>query len=169
MNLENVVETKLTRTEVLDILIHEMSDDLQAAQKALQETVRALSAFTWEEVSHLFTHSNIKEISVFRYARNEDQLRIEVTVNLPLSSPKVGVDLRRHLQDLATAEKDENEACAQLRSIYGERGAIKAKLLRQMLSRSEDGCKLIEMLDGMKASARKQLALRAKGGGADGR
>jgi len=164
MNLDNIVETKLTRTEVLDILIHEMSDDLQAALRGLEESVKALETFTWEEVAHLFIHGNVKEVSVNRYSRKEEKLRIEVTLELPMSSPKVGAGLRRHLEELAAMEKDKGDARAQLQSIYGERGALKVKLLRQMLSQSVDGRKLIEMLDGMKTAARKQLALRAKGG-----
>jgi len=165
MGIENVIEQKVTRSELLDILVHELTDDLSAQHKAMEETVRALNRFTWEDVCHLFTESAVGEVELHKheYGRDDEKfLRIEAVVRVPVGSPRLGAALRKRMGELEQAEKDKSDLGDQLRKIHGERGGLRVRMLKQLLCQTEDGKKLIELMEGMKASARKQLALKPK-------
>jgi hypothetical protein len=157
---ENLIETKLTRTEILDMLIHEMAEDMQAAVRAGDETCKALDQYRWDEVSALFDDKADVEVHHWDRGRKDDRIKVEVSVVLPYD--KIPAKLRKHLAEFETADKERDEAREAVRRIHGERGALKSRMLREMLSQTEEGKSLLQLLDGMKTAARKQL----KAGGA---
>lgn len=152
------VDAKLTRTEVIDILIEEMRMDFERQIEGAQEELKKWTGRRWthEEIKHLIPPAEppTYELSYFSndaytfYMRTE-QPRAIIKRDDPL--------IKDYLEKQAAAKSKLETLCGQRDALLGNRKALRAAILKRILADTKDGKLALAEIGAYKDNLVKQL------------
>ena len=170
--LQTLAGMGITRTEMYDLILHEVEGELEAKCGELQKVHKAAeAAFAAEvdarqadlekaysgttrfEVEVSYTKKGTLRIIKGYYNRNDDPVTLEVT--LPDSPQFEGIHAAR--KAIVEAEAAWRGACDDLREFRSKTKTFKLTLLKRMLAETPEGAKTLDALSSMKETLMKSL------------
>lgn len=149
-------DAKLTKSEVMDLLLEEMLTDLEAEQKQVAadlEVARSRMTVTFAEVAHLArpAEATIDVDSYFFNGphRNVATFKVIVPENDPILGERVA-EVRR-LRDRQA------EISNQVHKLQSSKAALKTSVLRSILESTPEGKEALAALSTLKVSLRAKI------------
>jgi hypothetical protein len=151
-----LVETKLTKTEAIDLLVEEMKSELEA--KRAEATARKKSLSNWDisELENDLLDRGTREVGL-GYYEEEMPGKVKVSINLEIPSSKLPPDLRAQINKYRAAAKEESALSHSIHELDGNKNKVRNAILRTMLENSEQGQKFLKLLNGLKLKASPKL------------
>jgi hypothetical protein len=152
-NLEQLVETKLTKSELIDVLIEEMKVSNEKARQELQAEVDRLRAsFTSDDILGMLRGLPVR-IEPSGGGTNRKYFQVFFNASWEVSSFSPGVRERLERITELVAEQDRLSQQAYHLNEKRARGTI----LKTMLEGSEQGREFLRLLDGLKVKVNTKL------------
>ena len=163
MNTPDIFETKLTRTEVLNLIL----DDLTAEIEAQREPLRvALEKVPGPDIADFIPHlakaveAGKAEIDLSSDYRQSGETRIRLTFHLPdakLPKPHLAAEAERN-----RLVEQIDELNSQLNKLTTNRRKAQNEIIRRSLQGSAGGKLVLEAISGFKLALKRKLLPESK-------
>lgn len=155
--LASVVDTKLTRSELLDLMVGQVDAELLANLNKLKQEREALSNIPVKDVLPLLKEHGTVKLGAWKHygvSRATDvSIDVDMRIHRDLLPPKLAalLDRREELgKAIGKAEAQRNKL------IYGKRDA-RLEMLRQSLATTPEGAKVLDAISSFKDSVKARL------------
>ncbi len=151
--MDELIETKLTKTEAIDLLVEEMRTELEAERADVDRQMKALSAsITLKDLSPGLTDIRV-DINVPGKYRSDYHVGIAGDVKLSRFSAHVQSKLSR-LKELTERQEELGKRHHELSE---SKARIRTVILKSLLEGSEQGQKFLELLDSLRLKVSPKL------------
>lgn len=160
-------DTKITRSELIDLIMEEMESELDAEIKAASKRLDTLTnkTFTFDEVkSHL---KDVKfTISVDTYQKTTARLSVGGNRGYNESIVVANSDstFGDYIQACAQATRDLQRLRDQRSNMLNSKRSVKVAIIKRCLEGTKDGRAVLEQVQAMKTALRKQLTSGSRQG-----
>ena len=158
-----LVETKLTKTEAIDLLVEELKNELEAKRTAATQRKDA-AAKSWDlsEIENDILDRGTRKLDMVYY-RDDLPTKVEVSITLSFPMSKLPPHIKEQIISYRAASRDEQDLSGKIHELDGNKNKVRNTILRTMLENSEQGQKFLQLLNGLKLKASpKLLALVSK-------
>jgi|SRR5579863_987901 len=154
-------DTKITRSELIDLIQEEMESELTGEIKAVRRRLDALKSptYSFDDVKHLYQGRKFKlEVQWDSYNR-------KTTARLTLNNEGysgIGVDLKdpkfaEAIQERAELQRELERLEEQHRNMVNSKRSVKVAIIKKCLEGTKDGRAIMDQVAALKSSLRKQL------------
>ena len=160
------VDTKISRAEVIDLIMEEMIDEVETELNSAQEELNELESkkFSFEQVKHILARTKF-EVNVDTYARG-DGTRANHSVNFAgsHSGDEDGAVTERdkvvgdHITRVLELSQRVNELRKQKQNIDGNKRVFRATIMKKVLEGTQEGRNVLAQIGQLKVQLRKQLS-----------
>jgi hypothetical protein len=158
-------DTKLTRTEVVDLIMSEMQEEFQAQQVELQKQTQELGWYdSAEELKHLLSGDAKLHVNVQDYLMNQPngvvepanhEVVVAISVSVPISKmPASYIEWRAKHRGLMTAQRDLHMKTQEL---HYNKSKVKNEIIKRSLEVSVDGKQILENIENIKKGLKQKL------------
>lgn len=159
IDVSSLVEQKITRTEMIDIIVGELVEDIQvkrdaakAAEDAAQKAFETIEANA--DLFLKFLKNPTVELN-YPYNREKDTIQIEFKVRIPQKNlPKEYVDARKAVKKAHEIRLDFDSKIEKLTS---NRQKVRNEIIKASLGTSVEGQSLLDMMGSFKASLKAKM------------
>ena len=152
-HIEALVETKLTKSELIDVLISEMKASLDAKAKALEDQVKRINqAYVVDDVIDLVGN---KEISISYVENSYEKPYYKIEFSVRVAPKDMPGDLKEQTQEVVRLNR-EASALKQQSYRLNERAA-RTTILKTLLEGSPQGREFLRLLEGLKLKVSTKL------------
>jgi hypothetical protein len=152
-NLEQLVETKLTKTELIEVLISEMKASLDDKAAALKEEVKRIDQrYTVDDILELI---GSKEVSIQYFENTYERPYYKIELSVRVAPKDMPGDIKEQCQEVTRLNKevaDLNQKSYKLNA----RGA-RTTILKTLLEGSTQGREFLRLLEGLKLKVSTKL------------
>lgn len=152
--MNQLLETKVTRAELLDIILEDLLAELREKEADAEKRREALPPFDQRKFLALLPASAEIEVNT-HCGKYDDQIKVDISFRLPHSSAPAGFwerfDANKRL------EEEESKYRMEIRSLENNRSRAKAEVIRKMLEGSDEGVKLLAQVAEMKLAIKRKL------------
>ncbi len=149
-----IVETKLSRSEAVELMLEEATKQNHEAKEKLKIERSKLLFLSQEELVSLATHNtDLKpRISMYGYKRSQDDGQVEFSFNFDTDIPWFA----ERLQKLKTLDEQitaHDNVAYELR----DKGKAKLAIMKQVLGQTPDGRRFLEQISSMSLTLGKAM------------
>lgn len=157
-----LVETKLTKTEAIDLLVEEMKSELEAQRAAATKRKESMKNWDLTELENDLLDRGTRGVD-YGYYQDEMSNKVKVSITLEIPAAKLPPELRAQINRFRAVAKEEQDLSSKIHELDGNKNKVRNAILRTMLENSEQGQKFLKLLNGLKLKASpKLLALVSK-------
>ena len=163
-DMDQIVEMKMTRNEIIDLIIEEMTEELDkrieaalAAEQAADEKFGEFgNSWVTDYLPTKFKDEDIRVEYPYRGATGENALvTVRLTARIPASKiPKERVALQ---QACEAATQVVRNLRAEKRTLTENKGKARIQVIRQSLESNPQGQQILKMIEGVKGKMKQQL------------
>lgn len=151
------IETKLTKSEVIDLIIDSMTTELKQKQHVLEQELQAVSNFSVEEITDLLVTQGAK--ASIRESWNNKTL---VTVNVQALEVKPTGALKDRLTKIHAINAELTRLRQVQNELEGNKARAKNEILKRFLEQTEEGRTVLEQINGFKLKLQTKMLAAAK-------
>lgn len=152
-DLKNMFETKLTRAEVLDLILEDMATELQSQIDKKQKEIDAVLPSDDDEFLSLLPKK--PKVKVERDWDNKNNLYVTFGFTLPKS--RLPPDYVRRSSSLEKLRGELNDLTERRKELLNNKVKFKNELIRSQLDASAEGREILELLGKFKLSIQKKM------------
>jgi hypothetical protein len=148
------VETKLTKSEVIELIIESMSSELKAQEHALEEELKTICNFPLSEVAALLTSATVN----IRESWN-DKSKIQLSLSAELKN--VGA-LTARVGRMHAVQAELQRIRTVRNELEGNKQRAKNEILKRFLEQTDEGRTVLEQINSFKLKLQTKLLAAAK-------
>jgi len=156
---ESIIETKITKSEALELLIGELAEQLRKEHQEADERVsaadRALESFKASDFLPIITDARAN-VHQYRY-KQENTITISVEVSVKANDRRLPRALRDALMEKDEAYKIEREISRRREELNSSKQRLKNEMLRTILEATPVGQKFLRQLGEMKVRVQRSM------------
>ena len=152
------IETKLTRSELIDILMQDVISDLEEKVKEAEAAPSPLKDLALSDVQpYLPATTDVRIYSERRwnqYGEREAHTTLRICLDANVEMPP---KIKKLFDQNMAREKAIEEAKRALGRAVNQRSALKTEILKKFLKTTQEGTALLNQLDSFRADLKKRL------------
>lgn len=162
--MQQVVDTRITRTELLDIITEKIRDEVNAEVKALDKEIAATNAILTKSAALRILKNVDAQVHIDRKrtydCRRETYVDSGFTLSVRiegLSEADLPAKYRTALKRAEELDKKRDILRSKINRINQGKQRARMEMLRNSLESTEEGRKILEAIDGLKERVRSQI------------
>lgn len=166
-NLGLAVDAKLTPAQLIDLIIEEMTDEVETELKESEDRLRELEEreFSYAEISHIVGKSKFRvEVDTYVHGSRTNHYVCMAGRNSDDSvvvSPRDKV-LGPHIREVMELSERVNELRVQKQNIDGNKRKFRATIMKRVLEGTAEGRNVLSQIKTLKLQLRTQLSKKSK-------
>ena len=164
-SLKDLVETKLTKGELVELVIGDMRTATRRELKAVQQEIKDITGqIKLDDLRDILVGSITVEEP---YSRSDEELtmpknfRVSVHINGDVALSKMPKHVQELLKRRHSLKADEKELNDRLQKLH-EKGEAKNIVLKGLIEQTPEGKQFLQLLEGIKVKVDTRLLLAAK-------
>lgn len=159
--LPSIIEAKLTKGEMVDILLGEVRGQLRAEVAAIQAEMDKLGRPSQKDLAKCFTKPTEYSISIYNRDATIYVTADRSSLSFRMSDDKLPPSVKKWAERYLVLQAKLNAAENRLRQFNERKSDAKTMALRDVLEKTAEGRVLLEQIEVLKATAMQRMQLTA--------
>jgi hypothetical protein len=157
-SMDQLIETKLTKSEAIDLLVEEMRDEIEKERTAISGEDRTIR----DSLKHEDFAAALRTAKITVELPSTYRESFEVSIRFSGQLGKFPIDTQHKLSRLQELHKRQEELGKRIHELSDTKGRVRNTILKTMLEGTEQGKKFLELLSGLRLKVTPKLAARAQ-------